>query len=199
MFKQGEWNVERVTQLGERNAQAWHALMAPPGREIDAALILDKLGVTAYAPHVKMVKRAGRKGNLRIAHVQTRHPICPRYVFVAADTDNRWLVAAFKTNYVRAVLAVDTRPYAIDAETIAGLETGRPGPRAYKPKEEKKAAYNTARAIDPFSPVRVDAGPLRGLYCAVETLTDSHLRIAHDMLGKKNFQWLRLDDVSQPS
>jgi|GEM_PF-3342182 len=199
LYKRGEWNIERVSKFPEDKAlPVWHALMTPPGREIDAAIMLDKLGVTVFAPTLKAAKRAGKNGGLRIRVVHTWTAILTRYIFIGASPDDDWRMALFRTNFVRGILAVDCRPWPIDAATVKGVGTGKPGPSSYRPMENKPLTRKPLK-LDLSKPVRVDKGELRGGYYMAEELPDRQLEVAYSMFGRQHFHVLRVDHVSQPA
>ena len=192
MRKLGEWNIERINQLTEdRTLDRWLALMTAPAKEVDAGLILDKLGVRVWAPTVKRVRRI-KASRCRYGVVHTSHARLPRYIFVAIEDEVELVRSLYRTTYIRFVLGFGGRPHEItrkeldkiDATDVNQVVKGKPPARPRK-------------RLDVDKPVRVDKGILRGHYCTIEKIEGRELEVFTEMLGSRAYQRISIDHVTQ--
>lgn len=191
-----DWETDRLNEVPCTDTSAkWLALMTPTGKEVDAAIILERLSVRVYAPTIKKFMRRGRsRSKFKIVH--TFKAFLPRYIFVALDDEAAVIRALYRTSYVRGVLGVGGRPYLIDTKKIEEINDSRNETTGAGRSNEKPIV--ASRAIDPAKPVRIDVGPFTGHYVRVRDLNEREVEVALTLFGREaGFQWLSLDHVSQ--
>lgn len=191
--RRSEEAVEAVISAGDiQRAEYWHVLRTPPAREIDAGLVLHDLGFLVYCPMQTAWKRAGRNGGLRIRQRPAGMPAFVRYIFVGFTRGDPDWRALFDTGYIRGVVAVDGRPYRVAPKEVARVALAqRAG--AF----DDAGARDSGPTVEVGARVRVDDGPLRGLYFRVETIRDGSVGVLAAMLGQLNYVELKLDAVTK--
>lgn len=171
-----------------QQADEWYALRTPPMKEIDAGVLLHDLGFLVWCPMQTAWKRVG---SLRIRHRATRLPAMVGYILVGLTRGDRDWLLLWRTGYVRGVVAVGDRPYAIPKGHVARLAKGQRG----------GAFDETGVALDASlregDRVRVEEGPFRGHYVRVEAVAADRLKVLVDLFGRRHYVEMRLDSVSK--
>lgn len=189
-----EMEVQAAVSLADiAAADYWHALMTPPMKEIDATIILRRLGVIAWCPMQTAWKRAG---SWRLRQRPTRYPAFVRYILVGVRGDPDWGLL-MKTGYIRGVISADApgtderRPYRIhpvEVELLAERQRSGGLKASSPPAPEALARGDVAKVID-------DESPLLGYRIVVEEVEGAEFDTLVDWFGRKTWTRFRLDQV----
>ncbi|WDI31608.1 hypothetical protein PUV54_00170 [Hyphococcus flavus] len=162
----------------------WHLIRVQIDKVFTVAAILQKCGLKAWAPLQTGWIKIG-PNRMRVRHRPVDHPAFFNYLFVGISDPSHWR-ALFQTNYVRAMVAIETadgpRPFAVAPHVVNGA-MARQRKGNFRPEQLRRRlpAFGEGDMVRTIE----TENPWSGQVLRVQAIEESKARVLGELLGKE--------------